>query len=305
MRTLHSIQLHMGTREELLPGFAPDFPYLSSRAEISRYAGRSVPWHWHRAVELFYMEEGTLEYYTPGQRMAFSAGTGGFVNSNVLHMTRAQSSEEPVNQLLHTFDPSLVAGERGSRIERQYVLPVTAASGLDLLALDPERPEEAGVLALIREAFRIPEGEPGYELRVRAAMSEIWLALLPLIPQSHRGQRQAGTDGKLKQMLTCIYEHYPEKLTVAQLAASAYLSQRECFRVFQENLQMTPAEYIRSYRVQMACRLLLETEETASAVGYACGLGSGSYFGKVFREAVGCTPLEYRRMWQDIDRIGR
>ena len=58
LKTISSIEIHAGSREELLPDFAPDFPYIASHAE---FVGRFVPWHWHKAVELFYMQSGALE----------------------------------------------------------------------------------------------------------------------------------------------------------------------------------------------------------------------------------------------------
>lgn len=48
--------------EEILAGYTPEFPYVSSRTFVSRY---DVLWHWHKSVELFYIEEGTLEYERP------------------------------------------------------------------------------------------------------------------------------------------------------------------------------------------------------------------------------------------------
>jgi len=62
---------------------------------------------------------------------------------------------------------------------------------------------------------------------------------------------------------------------------------------------MTPVEYIISYRLKMACHMLAESRETITFISHACGLGSSSYFGKVFREYIGCTPIEYRNKWQD------
>ena len=38
------------TKEERLPGFSLDFPYIATYAEIDNYAGRFVPWHWHRPI---------------------------------------------------------------------------------------------------------------------------------------------------------------------------------------------------------------------------------------------------------------
>ena len=90
-------------------------------------------------------------------------------------------------------------------------------------------------------------------------------------------------------------DHLTEAMRVEDLALAAHVSKRVCFRLFQEKLHVSPVEYIRSLRFQEACRLLATTAEPITQVGYACGLGSASYFGQVFRQRFGCTPAEYRR----------
>ena len=52
----------------------------------------------------------------------------------------------------------------------------------------------------------------------------------------------------------------------------------------------------------MACRMLAEGQESVTGIGHACGLGSTSYFSKIFHARTGCTPLEYRRKWQDNNK---
>lgn len=111
MKNIQSIEFYTGSKEELLPGFADDFPYIASRSELDKYLGRFVPWHWHKAVELFYMESDSLEYHTPRGKILFPAGSGGMVNANVLHMTKTMTQTEKNIQLLHIFDASLLAGE--------------------------------------------------------------------------------------------------------------------------------------------------------------------------------------------------
>lgn len=103
-------------------------------------------------------------------------------------------------------------------------------------------------------------------------------------------------------MMIYIHEHYPEKISVPELAETAFLSERECYRAFQNHLHMTPVEYIKSYRIQAACQMLTDTQMTVTEIGYACGLGNPSYFGKVFRELTGDAPLQYRRKWQNNDK---
>ena len=184
---------YTGSREEALPDFADDFPYIASRAELDKYIGRTAPWHWHRAVELFYMESGALEYETPSGKMVFPAGSGGMVNANVLHMTRAVSQTEETVQLLHIFDASLLAGEQGSRIERKYIAPVVTAPQTELVALFPENPAQKQILGLILDAFDPQEDGFGYEIRLREKLSQIWLLLLDQMPKQHEKTFKAVT----------------------------------------------------------------------------------------------------------------
>ena len=147
----------MGSREESLPGFSSDFPYIASRAELDKYPGQFVPWHWHQAVELFFIESGSLEYYTPGGTVFFPSGSGGMVNSNVLHRTRTASAYGKNVQLLHIFDVSLLDGGQGSRIGQKYIFPVVSDSELELISFSPAHPREEKILELIRGSFQLSE----------------------------------------------------------------------------------------------------------------------------------------------------
>ena len=302
LKNIYNIEFHTGSKEELLPGFTSDFPYIASCAELDKFMGRFVPWHWHKTVELFYMESGILEYCTPKGKMMFPAGSGGMINSNVLHMTRPQAKSEKNIQLLHIFDPSFIAGQQGSRIEQKYVTPITTAKQLEIIALYPDNPEQAKILDTIRESFHLSENDLGYEIKLRETLSDIWVQVFamsrPLLEE--KGHYDKAND-KIKLMMVYIHEHYAEKISIAEIASAAFSSERECFRVFHDCLHMTPVDYIKSYRLQMACHMLAKGKETITFISNACGLGSSSYFGKVFREYIGCTPIEYRRKWQNSD----
>lgn len=299
MKDVREVRFHAGSREELLPDFNPAFPYIASRVEMDDYPGRTVPWHWHGAVELSYTQQGCMKYHTPKGTEILPAGSAVLVNANVLHMT---SAEPNTVQFLHIFDPAFLA-PRESRIGMRYVTPFTTSS-VESLCLQPEDPEQKAVLERIRGAFSLSSDEIGYEIKLRNTLSEIWITLLeraqPLLTQT---AQRTKSSSKLKEMMVYIHEHFGEKLTVPQVAAAAFLSEREGFRAFRECLHMTPVEYMKSYRLQQACFLLREGKTSITEVGQRCGLGSSSYFGKIFRDTMGCTPSEYRRKWQDIDNL--
>lgn len=294
MKNVDKVEFKPGSKEELLPDFDAAFPCIATCTGLRE--GVSAPWHWHKAAELFYMESGSLEYITPSSQHLFPAGTGGFININVPHMTRAYNVTSSDRQLLHLFDPALIAGHPGSRIEQKYVLPLTSSAQAEIIALDPEDPRQAELLELLKGSFTLSEQDPGYELRIRSVLSQIWLGLLETArPQLESKAKTDKASDQIKQMMVYVHEHYAEKISISQLAGAACISERSCFELFRSRLHTSPLEYIQSYRLRMACRMLAQTDEPITAVGSACGLGSSSYFGKVFREQMGCTPLEYRR----------
>ena len=106
-----------------------------------------------KQAELFYLEQGGLEYETPQGKTAFTAGSGGFVNSNVLHMSRAKDGDGAVASLLHIFNPLLISGQSGSIIDRKYVSPLMTASHVEIIGLYPDQPSHVPVLEALRQSF--------------------------------------------------------------------------------------------------------------------------------------------------------
>ena len=303
MKQIQTIKLIEGSNQEDLPDFWMDFPYIASRAELDKYDDATVPWHWHPAVELFYMESGTLEYTTPNGKWIFPAGSGGLVNSNVLHMTKVVPSGEDTVQLLHIFETEFISGGHGNRMETKYIHPLTSASELELLPLFVDNPKQANLLKKIRAIFKLNEDDWGYEFVLRQALIEIWLPLFEMAyPAISKTVSKHGANEKIKILLEYIHTHFQEAITVEQLASLVNVSKRGCFRLFQETIHMTPLEYMTNYRLKKACKMLIETTESITHIAYQCGLGSSSYFGKMFRERFGCTPAQYRRKWHDCDK---
>lgn len=279
MKIIRKVEFKPGSYEEELPGISAEFPYIASYVELDKYAGKQSPWHWHKEAELFYMEQGSLEYDTPHGKTVFTAGSGGFVNSNVLHMSRAKEGEGSVAALLHIFNPLLISGQSGSIIDRKYVSPLMTASHVEIIGLYPDQPSHVPVLEALRQSFRISENDCGYEIRLRSVLSEIWCGLLALTETMEKSPKyNSRSSQKIKIMLAFIHKHCGDKLSVKEIAASAFISERECFRVFRDCLNMTPVEYVTSFRLQRACWMLSEGNEPITSICHICGLGSSSYY---------------------------
>ena len=206
-------------------------------------------------------------------------------------------------QLIHLVTPSFLAGEQGSRIEQKYITPLVNNPQFEFVKIMPDDARRRKLYRLIRKSFELKDTDFGYELKLRNILAQIWLEVYALSDDLWADNKTySNVSDKIKAVIVYINEHYAEKISVKQLAAVSFVSERECFRLFQECLHMTPIEYIVNYRLQNACRMLAGTQESVTKIAQSCGLGSSSYFGKIFREKLGCTPSQYRAKWRNSDK---
>ena len=95
-----------------------------------------------------------------------------------------------------------------------------------------------------------------------------------------------------------IEKHYSEQISMSDMAELVGLSSTHFNRRFQEVLHMTPMEYLRSVRVQVAQRLLTTTSESILNISIATGFSDQSHMTKRFRQVTGLTPAAYRKQFK-------
>ncbi|MFC7258529.1 GlxA family transcriptional regulator [Streptomyces lutosisoli] len=91
-----------------------------------------------------------------------------------------------------------------------------------------------------------------------------------------------------------IARHLADRLTVADLAQHAHVSERQLTRIFKTELGMTPAGYIESARVEAARNRLESTDDTLERVASVCGFNTIDTLIRAFRRKLNTTPTEYR-----------
>ena len=256
------------------------------------------PWHWHNDFEFGLVLHGSILYKTSRQEFLLGPGDAVFINSGVLHALVPMSEAREIRLQTQFFDRAFLAGELGGAVDVRYVLPVVEQKSLDAVAVRGERAEHRAFLGLLRQALDIGMAEePFYELRLRSTFSRLWEQVYQwAMDERARGvEYDAQEDRRIKQILGHIQQHFAEKLTVREMAAAGHVSARECYRIFQRRLGMTPNEYLLSFRLQRARTLLLESDKSVLEIAVETGFGTSSYLGKLFRAHYGQSPREYRR----------
>ena len=101
---------------------------------------------------------------------------------------------------------------------------------------------------------------------------------------------------RAREILNYMHSHYHEKITVEDIAKHIGISRNECFRCFKHFMGKKPFEYLNNYRLMKAAQLLKESEKSIEEISAQCGFTSSSFFGKIFREKYGNTPLQFRKL---------
>lgn len=100
-------------------------------------------------------------------------------------------------------------------------------------------------------------------------------------------------DPRLAVALRRMHEGPTEPWTVAQLAREAALSRSAFFERFSRAIGMTPMEYLLSWRMALAKKLLCTQDIGIADVAERVGYGSASTFSVAFARHVGLPPTHF------------
>ncbi|WP_293712295.1 two-component regulator propeller domain-containing protein [uncultured Parabacteroides sp.] len=93
-----------------------------------------------------------------------------------------------------------------------------------------------------------------------------------------------------------------EKLDVELLCTEIGISRANLYRKLKSITELSPMELIRNKRLEMAARLLKESEMNVSEIATHLGFNSHSYFSNSFKAFYGYTPTEFVQM-KDNDNL--
>ncbi len=98
----------------------------------------------------------------------------------------------------------------------------------------------------------------------------------------------------VKRAIGYIQHHSACALSRQQIAEAVGVSKNYLTQIFHQELGISPWEYLSRYRIKQARELLRDTNASITAIAAQVGFEDASYFGRVFRKQVGCSPQAYR-----------
>lgn len=100
------------------------------------------------------------------------------------------------------------------------------------------------------------------------------------------------------QIQDYIDGHFAEDLKIAQISQMFYMSKYYISHLFRDSTGHTVKEYLTAVRLTHARQLLTATQDKINEVCFQCGFNDVNRFISAFRSAYGCTPLQYRKQFE-------
>jgi AraC family transcriptional regulator len=100
---------------------------------------------------------------------------------------------------------------------------------------------------------------------------------------------------QLRRISAHVELNISKRILIKTLARLVGLSASHFCRAFKCSFGVSPRDYVRRRRIEVAQALMLTTSEPLSAIAVSCGMCDQQHFTRSFRRIVGETPSSWRR----------
>lgn len=270
----------------------------------AHHDGRMEP-HSHSFFEMVYVQSGFTLHSCSGEVRMLSAGDWFFVRPGEEHSYINANG-------FQIFNCIFLEEALGADLAELKNLP-----GLDYLLSESWIPDPASTdpvtferilhvdvserrsVEKALEAIRTECGsrQTGWELSAKSRLLALLVRYSRLYEQQKGQQKTAASDYYMYiyKILQYVNENYQKDIGMADLSAVTGLSADYMSRRFKAVMHLSPAEYIRRFRIAKAMELLSATDLPVARIAEETGFSDISLFSRVFKNAVGVPPASYRK----------
>lgn len=276
-----------------------DYPVAVYYLDLSKSYMNRIRWHWHEEMEILIINNGLAEVSTDDAVYTLKPGQGIIINQSVLHAIQSMDRNNCTFYSI-VFHPDFLFGHKSSYLHTQFLLPLQNFRLFKMFVLDENDAWHERMLDAVNDAIAVNLKKPfGYEIAAKGHLCRFWSELIGQLPDMKTAPppHVSLDEQRVKQAMLYIRIHHAEPISLDEIANSVHISKSECCRCFARTLQMTPFEYLMRYRILEATKKMSESPGAPISIAdlaLSVGFNNTSYFNKLFKKFLGCTPTYYR-----------
>lgn len=252
----------------------------------------SVPLHWHDDAEFIYIKKGVGIIVIDGNEYHVKAGDIAFILPSRVHGI-FQLDDEQIEYENIIFDSKMFASTLDDFydsfllpfFENTVNIPCIFRSGVTGYESIKKYLDSNDNISSHREG--------AWGLAIKGNMYLLLFNLVTLYEDKIDSSSRKKID-RLKPVIKHVELHYSETTNIKDMAKLIGFSESHFMRFFKEAFGVSFVTYLNDYRLSMAARMLLSTEESVLEISQQVGFENLSHFNRQFKRKYGKTPREYR-----------
>jgi AraC-like DNA-binding protein len=290
-----------GTREKILvPGGHSFRTLLWDRSlrevecvvaphERLKVTGEGNHWHFHVEMELTLFATGEGTRFVGDHISAFGPGDLVLLGEKLPHYwhTRGLSSgislqwHFPESHAFWAFPENLVFSDVFKRAARGLHITGSTAGMVSKLLLELPRSAGAGQLALF--------------MTIMAHLSSAGTQnCRPLSVRCFNLPFESQYQQAISKAMRHLLAHFRDEVRLQDVLQVTGMSRPTFARQFKKHSGRTFSEFLNRLRLQAACRELRETDRSVLDIALTSGFTQLSFFNRLFRRELKCSPTEFR-----------
>ena len=247
-----------------------------------------TPWHFHPQHELTYIEESVGTKFIGDYVGPYEPGELVLVRSNLPHCWKNQVQRDGQSKSV------VVQWDKGIFVRIPELAPIfkmlrTASRGVIF-----DKNETAPLIKSFKELPQL-QGHNLYIglLTLLIALSKCKYETLSEASFTDDIPTEYGS--RMTKVHDFVSIHFNRKIYLRELAGLVNMSEQSFSRFFSKMMGRPFFTFLNEYRINMAARMLLDTDYSISQIGFACGFESLPFFYRQFKKIMGSSPLVYQK----------
>ncbi|CAL1517753.1 AraC family transcriptional regulator [Chitinophaga sp. MM2321] len=256
------------------------------------------PWHYHSELELVYILSGKGVRYVGNSIENFYEEELVLLGPNLPHAwNNAAEQEQPVTAIVIYLKEEFLDKTWMQSIEFEAISKLLTAMSKGI------KVDSEVASGLKHKFFALLKASPFEKLMI------LFQILQELANSSNfrflcEHEFTCDLDSTEKTRINAVYDyiqhHYLQQISLADIASKVNMSEEYFSRFFSKTMKKPFFEFLNEYKINRACKLLIETDKQVSEVCYASGFESIPFFYRQFKKFKNCQPKTYRLNYQKV-----
>ena len=108
-------------------------------------------------------------------------------------------------------------------------------------------------------------------------------------------------EDRTKKVIEYISENYIKDISLDDLAQVSHMTTNSFCRFFKSRTGKTAFEFIREFRINKACQMLINGEKSIAQICYDTGFNSFSSFNRIFKNLKNISASEYKNKYVNLN----